>query len=74
VSLNKFRLSNCIVSYSTLKQAWEVIIQKDELEISYRWFYSKEKAEHFALNETLPLRNRFGLLQSVANTTKPNSF
>jgi len=26
-------------------------MEKDGLEISYRWFYSKEKAESFALNK-----------------------
>ena len=51
MSLNRFKLSNCTVSYSTLKQAWEVIMEKDGLEVSYRWFYSKEKAESFALQK-----------------------
>jgi len=51
MSLNRFKLSNCTVSYCTLKQAWEVIMEKDGLEVSYRWFYSKEKAESFALNK-----------------------
>ena len=51
MSLNRFTLSNCIVSYSTSKQAWEVIMERDGMEICYRWFYSKQRAENFALQK-----------------------
>ena len=55
MSLNRFNLLNCIISYSTFQQAWEVIKEKDGFEISTRWFSSKEKAEDYVLNQP----NRF---------------
>ena len=32
-----------------LLQMWEVITERDGIEVSYRWFGSKKKAEDFAL-------------------------
>ena len=46
---NRFTLAGLIVSYSKLYQIWEVITEKDGIEVSYRWFGSKKKAEDFAL-------------------------
>ena len=46
---NRFYLGGFIVSYSTLHQMWEVITEKDGIEVSYRWFGTKEKAEAFCL-------------------------
>ena len=46
---NRFSLSGLIISYSTLHQMWEIITEKDGIEVSYRWFGSKKKAEDFAL-------------------------
>ena len=37
--------------YSTFRQGWEVIKEKDGKEVSYRWFRTKEKAEAFAMNK-----------------------
>ena len=30
---------------------WEVITERDGIEVSYRWFPSKKKAEAFAINK-----------------------
>jgi len=30
---------------------WEVITEGDGIEVSYRWFHSKKKAEAFAMNK-----------------------
>ena len=46
---NRFSLGCFIVSYSTLHQMWEVITEKDGIEVSYRWFPSERKAEAFGL-------------------------
>ena len=46
---NRFTLAGLIVSYSKLHQMWEVITEKDGIEVSYRWFPSKRKAEAFGL-------------------------
>ena len=46
---NRFSLGGFIVSYSTLHQMWEVITEKDEIEVSSRWFRKREKAEAFGL-------------------------
>ena len=46
---NRFSLSGLIISYSTLHQMWEVITEKDGIEVSYRWFPTKKKAEAFSL-------------------------
>jgi len=48
---NLFGLSGLIVSYSTFHQMWEVISERDGIEVSYRWFGTKEKAEAFAFNK-----------------------
>ena len=45
----RFSLSRLIFSYSMLLQMWEVVTEKDGIEVSYRWFGSKKKAENFAL-------------------------
>ena len=46
---NRFSLSGLTISYSTFRQGWEVIKEKDGMEVSYRWFHTKEKAETFAM-------------------------
>jgi len=46
---NRFSLSGLIVSYNTFHQMWEVITEKDGIEVSYRWFGTKAKAEAFGL-------------------------
>ena len=46
---NRFSLRGFIISYSTFRQGWEVIKEKDGMEVSYRWFPTKEKAEAFGL-------------------------
>ena len=48
---NRFSLVGLIVSYSTLHQMWEVITEKDGIEVSYRSFRKREIAEAFALNK-----------------------
>ena len=42
-------VSGFILSFSTLHQMWEVITKKGGIEVSYRWFVSKEIAEAFRL-------------------------
>jgi|TARA_Y100000031_G_scaffold156040_1_gene208976 hypothetical protein len=46
---NRFSLSGLNVSYSSFHQRWEVITEKDGIEVSYRWFGTKAKAEVFGL-------------------------
>ena len=46
---NCFSQGGFIVSYSKLHQMWEVITEKDGIEVSYRWFKTKEKAEAFCM-------------------------
>ena len=46
---NRFSLGGFIVSYSTLQQMWEVITEKDGIEVSSLWFRKREKAEAFGL-------------------------
>ena len=48
---NRFSLSGLIVSYSTFHQMWEVITEWDGIEVSYRWFPTKKKAEPSAMNK-----------------------
>ena len=48
---NRFSLSGLIVSYTMLLQMWEVITEKDGIEVSYRWFGTKAKAEAFAMKK-----------------------
>ena len=48
---NRFSLSGLTISYSTFRQGWEVIKEKDGMEVSYRWFPTKEKAEAFEMNK-----------------------
>ena len=42
---NRFTLGGFTVTYSTFRQGWEVIKEKDGMEVSYRWFTSKKHAE-----------------------------
>ena len=37
------------VTYWTFSQGWEVIKEKDVMEVSYRWFPTKGKAVAFGL-------------------------
>ena len=48
---NRFTFRGFTVSYNTFYQMWEVIKEKDGIEVSYRWFPTKEKAEAFAINK-----------------------
>ena len=48
---NRFTLGGFTVSYSPFQMAWEVIKEKDGMEVSYRWFPTKEKAEAFEMNK-----------------------
>tara|TARA_Y100000991_G_C21904308_1_gene319510 strand:+ start:788 stop:994 length:207 start_codon:yes stop_codon:yes gene_type:complete len=45
---NRFDFQVLVVSYSTFHQMWEVITKKNDIEVSYRWFASRKKAEAFA--------------------------
>ena len=47
---NRFTIVGFTVYYSTLHQMWEVITEKNGIEVSYRWFGMKAKAEAFAMN------------------------
>ena len=48
---NRLSLSGLIVSYSTFRQMWEVITEKDGIEVSYRWYGTKEKVEAFVFSK-----------------------
>ena len=48
---NRFTIGGFTVYYSSLHQMWEVITEKDGIEVSYRWFGTKAKAEAFAMNK-----------------------
>ena len=48
---NRFTLGGLTVTYSTFQMDWEVIKEKDGMEVSYRQFPTKEKAEAFAMNK-----------------------
>ena len=44
---NRFTLG-FIVSFNMLHQMWEVITDKNGIDVSYRWFAFRKKAEAFA--------------------------
>jgi hypothetical protein len=44
----RFSLSGLNVSYNTFHHMWEVITDKDGIDVSYRWFAFRKKAEAFA--------------------------
>ena len=46
---NRFNIGGFTVTYSSFQMAWEVIKEKDGMEVSYRWFRTKEKAEVFGM-------------------------
>ena len=48
---NRFTFGGFIVSYCTLNQMWEVIEKMEALEVSYRWFTSKKRAETFCVRK-----------------------
>ena len=48
---NRFSLSGLIVTYSSFHQMWEVITERDGIEVSYRWLRKREIAEAFAINK-----------------------
>ena len=48
---NRLTLGGFTVTYCTFRQRWEVIKEKDGMEVSYRWFPTKEKAEAFAMDK-----------------------
>jgi len=48
---NRFTFGGFTVSYSTFHQMWEVIAERDGVEVSYRWFRKREIAEPFAINK-----------------------
>ena len=45
---NRFTLGGFIVSFNMLHQIWEVITDKNGIDVSYRWFAFRKKAEAFA--------------------------
>ena len=47
----RFSLSRLIFSYSMLLQMWEVVTEKDGIEVSYLWFGTKDKKEAFVYNK-----------------------
>ena len=51
---NRFTIGGFTVSYSTFHQMWEVIDQMDGIELSYRWFPTKKKAEEERKSEESP--------------------
>ena len=44
-----FTFKGFIVSYSSFQMAWEVIEEKGDYEVAFRWFPSKQKVEDFCL-------------------------
>ena len=46
---NRFTIGGFTVSYSSFQMDWEVIEKKDDYEVAFRWFPSKQKAEDFCL-------------------------
>ena len=46
---NRFTFAGFTVTYCTFQMAWEVIEKKDDYEVAFRWFSSKQKAEDFCL-------------------------
>ena len=48
-----FTFKGFIVSYSSFQMAWEVIEEKGDYEVAFRWFPSKQKAEEFCMRELL---------------------
>ena len=62
---NRFSLGGFIVSCSTLHQMWEVIEKMEALEVSYRWFTLRKRAEAFCVR-------KISGAQQVPNTWPPN--
>ena len=48
---NRFTLRRFTVSYNTFHQMWEVITEKEGIEVSYRLYGTKEKAEAFVFSK-----------------------
>ena len=48
---NRFTIGGFTVTYSTFQMAWEVVTMTDGMEVAYRWFHTKERAEAFAINK-----------------------
>ena len=48
---NRYSLCGFTNPYSKFRKGWEVIKEKDGMEVSYRWFPTKKKAETFAMNK-----------------------
>ena len=46
---NRLNIRGFTVSYSSFQMAWEVIEEKGDYEVAFRWFPSKQKAENFCL-------------------------
>ena len=46
---NRFTFEGFIIFYNKLHQMWEVITERDGIEVSYPWFGTKEKAEAFCM-------------------------
>ena len=48
---NRFTIGGFTVSYYTLNQMWEVIEKMEALEVSYRWFTLRKRAEAFCVRK-----------------------
>ena len=48
---NRFTFGGFFVSYYNLNQMWEVIEKMEALEVSYRWFTSRKRAETFCVRK-----------------------
>ena len=46
---NLFTFGGFVISYSSSQLAWEVIGEKDDYNLAYHWFTTKQKAENFCL-------------------------
>ena len=44
---NRFTFGGFIIFYNKLHQMWEVITERDGIEVSYRWILTRENAEAF---------------------------
>ena len=48
---NRFTIGGFTVSFCTLNQMWEVIEKMEALEVSYRWFTLRKRAEAFCVRK-----------------------
>ena len=64
---NRFTFGGFIIFYNKLHQMWEVITERDGIEVSYPWFGTKEKAEAFLYGEILSDYNSDHLLKRFSH-------